>query len=118
MILAKRIIAIAAGISANPYDTTQTDAVQGLVGWNFSPPISEIVERGVAPAFVPVVWDALVDETFDTTGYLVLYEATLNDDGTFTIIIDFFTPFLGPAPHTWAGWPIPGAPVVVPLPGP
>ncbi len=106
----KRIIAVAAGISLNPYDTPQNEAVQGLVGWNFSPVATEIVQRGVAPSFTPVVWDALVDAAFTTAGYLVLYEATLNDDGTFTVTVDFFTPFLGPAPHTWAGWPIPGEP--------
>jgi hypothetical protein len=113
----KRIIAIAAGIGVNPYDTPQTELVQGLVGWNFSPPVTEIVTRGTPPEFIPIVWDALVDETFvPPLGYLILYEATMADDGAFTIITDFFTPFLGLAPHTWAGWPIPGESVPPPLP--
>jgi hypothetical protein len=114
----RRLICLALIFAPDPKGALapQRDKVQGVVGWNLDPFASEF--GGVDPlAFVPDVWDVLVDDTFSSAGYLVLYDATLEDDGTFTVASDFFS-IIGAAPHTWAGWPIPGEPLPPPPPPP
>lgn len=103
-----RRLVVFAGPTADPLDPSdlQLLLVQDRVGVNIEP---TIVKNGPAPlAGATDFWDVLVRPLFDASSYVRLYEAELQDDGTFVIKRDLFGP--GDYPHTWAGWPIPGDP--------
>ena len=97
----------------DPFDASdpQLLLVQGRVGVNVEPTITQ---NGPAPLSGPTpdFWDVLVNPHFDSSGYVRLYEAELQDDGTIIVKRDLFGP--GDYPHTWAGWPIPGDPLIAP----
>jgi len=114
----KRLV-VFAGPTSDPFAPTdpQLLLVQGRVGINIDP---SVVKNGPAPlAGTTDFWDVLVAPLFDPSSYVRLYEAEMQDDGTFVIKRDLFGP--GDYPHTWAGWPIPGepwppeAPILTPL---
>jgi hypothetical protein len=97
-----------AGATPNPREPTalQRLLVEGVVAIRVDPALMEYTEENVTPN--ADFWDVLVAPIFDASSYVRLYEAEMQDDGTFVIKRDLFGP--GDYPHTWAGWPIPGDP--------
>ena len=53
-------------------------------------------------------YDAVLEPTGTDPSQPIHYHALMNDDGTFTVLVDLFNP--GDITHTYAGWPIPGYP--------
>jgi hypothetical protein len=107
-----RLIAFAGATVRDPLsvDDPQVALVQGRVGVLLDPTRTEL---GPAPlAAVPDFWDVLVYPRFDKEGYVVLYEAELQDDGSIIVKRDLFGH--DDFGHTWAGWPIPGDEVTGP----
>ena len=104
-----RLVTLAGATVADPFapNDPQLLLLQGRVGVNIEPTITQ---NGPYPLSGPTpdFWDVLVNPHFDSSGYVRLYEAELQDDGTIIVKRDLFGP--GDYPHTWAGWPIPGDP--------
>ena len=106
-LIARRLVTLAGSTVPDPLapDQPQVAKVQGVIALRLDP---SAIGQGAGPfAFTPDFWDVLVQEDFDSTGFVVLYEAEMYPN---EIIVkrDLFGP--NDFPHTWAGWPIPGDP--------
>jgi hypothetical protein len=107
-LIAKRLVTLAGSTVPDPLapGQPQVDRVQGVIALRLDP---SAIGQGAGPfAFTPDFWDVLVQEDFDSTGFVVLYEAEMYPDNSIIVKRDLFGP--NDFPHTWAGWPIPGDP--------
>ena len=108
--IARRLI-VFAGSTQDPRTPTdpQVALIQGLVGLNLDPQRFQL-EYPLLPPNADF-YDVLVDQAFDKSAYVVLFESEMYDTGEI-VKRDLLGP--GDYPMTWAGWKIPGDPLPPP----
>jgi hypothetical protein len=114
--IARRLI-VFAGSTADPRTPTdpQVALVQGLVGISLDPQRFQLEYPLLPPN--SDFYDVLVDQAFDKSPYVVLFESEMYDTGE---IVKRDLLGKGDYPLTWSGWEIPGdehpSPPDAPLP--